>query len=224
MKLTNTFVAMAALTTAMVCSCGPSAEEIARREQAVADSIAQVERQRELERLARERADSIENAARLREKFVADSIVRAELLPSFVVTENAVGPDISEYRVKGIATGHGRNSAYLSFTTDNGRASDIILNVDYCGSDWLLIEKAIMLVDDDAFDIFPDGSAGDNVGKNLMCSEWFTSTELSAVLPRIAEAKSVTVRIVGKDRNKDLKLSAKELENMKKTIRLYNHF
>jgi hypothetical protein len=61
-----------------VVACGPSAEEIAKKEQAKADSIAAVEKEK-LDALAAERekavADSIASA---KEKAIADSIAMAE--------------------------------------------------------------------------------------------------------------------------------------------------
>lgn len=228
MRLRDNILILAAAVVLTLSGCDNGAkarEESERIAREQADSIARVEEQARLLRIEQERADSIERALLRAERFAADSAARAELLPAFKVTENVSDAGCTDYRIKGTPTGHYQNSAYLSFTTLDGRASELCMNFDYYGSDWLYMEKAVVIIDDNAYDVVPDRSeTSDNVGNNLMCSEWFSSTDISQVISALDDAKSMTVRLVGKDRTKDLKISQRQLEGMKKTVKLYNLF
>lgn len=208
-------------------SCGESAEQRRQREaaeaQRVSDSIANVEAARA--KLEQRRLDSIASVEKRLARMAADSAVRAELLPSFTENVNADESGASLYMIKGTPTNHRQNTAYLSFRVDNGSAREIYLNVSYFGSDWLLINRAVLLIDgDSSVDLtIPDDVPGD-VNSDATCSEWFTTQLYSDTLDKIMDAKSISVELTGENNTKTIKLNPTQVAQMPKTIKLFRAF
>lgn len=213
------------LLAVLAVSCGESAKERQAREaaeaQRVTDSIAQVEA--EMARLEQLRLDSIASAQKRAERMAADSTVRAELLPLFTEEKNADSSGASLYRIKTTPKGHLQNYAYLSFTVDNGSAREIFINVCYNGKNWLNIERCSLLTDDESTDI-STGDVSNNVNDNLSCSEWFTAPVYSDALDKLMEAKTVKVKLFGDENTREISLTAKQIADMQKTIRLFRAF
>lgn len=228
MKLTRKAIFIFFAAFGLFAGCGPSKaqqEAQAAAEKARTDSIARAEE------IARQRADSIEKAkdaereAEFKAKFQADSIARAKLLPLFKETKNAGNSMTVSYQIKGTPAGHTQNSVYLSCNVIDGRTAELVCNVDCCGADWINPTMAVFTIGDENYEVTPTGEQKHNVNDNGSCSEWFSSTSLSSnLLEAIMEAKSCTVKIVGEDGSKTLKLSAKDIANMRQTIQLSRLF
>lgn len=214
------------LAGALVVSCGGEsdkerqAREAAER-QHVADSIA-----REEARIAAEqhRQDSIEYAARRAERMAQDSVTKAELLPAFTEDRNADESGASVFKIKNAPKGRQGNYAYLSFSVDNDKAREMFINVCCTASDWLYIEGCTIEADNDETAEISVGETSDNVNNNLSCSEWFTAPVYSGTLDMLMNAKSAKVIIRGKEKKKEIPLSAKQLADIQKTIRLYRAY
>ncbi|MDE7347336.1 MAG: hypothetical protein K2N48_11450 [Muribaculaceae bacterium] len=208
-------------------SCGESAKQKQEREAAEAqhraDSIAKVEAEKA--ELEQHRLDSIKSAEKRAARLAADSTVRAELLPEFSEELNADSSGASLYAVKSAPKGHRHNTAFLSFRVDNGTAREIFLNVGYFGNDWLYIKRASLLIDnDEPIDISMPNEVPSNVNSDATCSEWFTSELYSNTLEKLLDAKSISIKLFGDEKEKLIKLSPKQVADMQKTIRLYQAF
>lgn len=213
---------------ALFTSCGESAKERQEREaaeaQRAADSIAKVEAARA--KLEQHRLDSIASAEKRAARMAEDSIVKAELLPSFTEEKNADGSGASLYVIKGAPKGHKNNSAFLSFRVDNGIAREIYLNVGYFGANWLYTKRAMLQIDNEEP---TEISIADEVKSTLneddsTCSEWFSSELYSNTLDKLMEAKSISVKLIGDEKEKTITLSSKQVADMQKTIKLYRAF
>lgn len=215
------------MTLGVLTACGESAEQRQQREaaeaQRVADSIAVVESARA--KLEQQRLDSIARAEKRQARMAADSTLRAELLPFFTEELNTDGSGASLFVIKGTPNNHRQNSAFLSFRVDNGSAREIFLNVSSFGNNWLLIDRASLLIDSySPIELtLPDEVSG-VVNSDTTCSEWFTSLLSSDTLDKLMEAESISVKLVGEEKDKTIKLNPKQVANMQKTIKLYRAF
>lgn len=220
-------IVSAVVLVSLLVACGESAKQRQEREAAEAqrraDSIAQVEAEKA--KLEQNRLDSIKSAEKRAARLAADSTVRAELLPDFTEDRNADGSGASLYSIKGSPKNHKNNSAFLSFRVDNGSAREIFLNVSYFGNDWIIINRASLLIDnDDPVDLSIQDEVSRNVNTDASCSEWFKSELYSGTLDKLMEAKSIKVKLVGEEREKTITLNSKQVADMQKTIKLYRAF
>lgn len=212
----------------LIVACGPSqAEQEARAaaEQARQDSIARAEEaaQRAADSIAQAR--DAERKAAMQAKFEADSAARAKLLPLFNVITNSGNRLTVRYQIKGTPTRHMQNSAYLSCNVIDGRTAELECNIDYCGSDWINPTLAVFTFGDENYEVQPSGEQNNSthaINGEIICSEWFAASPLSSdLIDAIMAAKTGSVKIVGEDGSRTIKLSAKDIANMQKTIELY---
>lgn len=96
------------------------------------------------------------------------------------------------------------------------------LRFQYTAEDWLFINKAIIMVDDEKFEVHGKWER-DN---NSEIWEWLDlSVEKSELklLRKIREAKTVKVRYVGTQYHNDRNLTSKEMNIIKKTLDVYEN-
>lgn len=220
-------IIISSLTLSLLAvSCGESAKERQAREEAeaqrTADSIAQVEA--EMAKIEQHRLDSITNAQKRAERMAADSTLRAELLPAFAEEKNYDGSGATLYNIKTAPKAHLSNYAYLSFSVDNGSAREIFLNVGYNGSDWINIERCTLQINEDDPSEISIENVSHNVNDNLSCSEWFRTAIYSGTFDKLMEAKSVKIKLIGENQNKEISLNPKQIADMQKTIKLFRAF
>lgn len=122
------------------------------------------------------------------------------------------------------------NAFYLSFgRNDDGRFSVLHLVARYSATDWLFVTHAWAKADGERVDV-PQKSTSpvkgwqrDNRNGDIWeyCDAELISTAEIAAVRRIANAKNVTVRYVGRQYNKDITLSEQELKSMRDVIAAY---
>lgn len=209
---------------ALLSGCGGQSSADAVRQQQRQDSIAKAKAEEE-----RRIADSIavaeakieaERKERLKEKAKEDSIEIASLLPQFSCIENSENKDTKLYVAKGISLKHQGNRIYLSFKTFDDKPRDLLINADCCGSDWLMPKNAVITLDGESFDVVP-GDTGSDVYSDLSCHEWFSADCPYGFTEKLKDAKEISVKLIGESDSRTIKLSKKDLDNMKKTARLY---
>ncbi len=172
------------------------ADSIAAVEQAKADSIAQV--------LAKEKEAII---AKLSKKFW---VQKDEFSDRTWIYHNTT----PKYR--------NRNSIHLYFMTENGNTSNLRFCVQYEADDWLFIQNMIFNVDGENITYVPykmetDCGYGGRIWE--WCDEQASSE--SDLVEKIANAKTVKIKLNGRQYYNTRTMSAKQIVAFKETLEYY---
>ena len=209
-------------TVIAICACGnntgsnkkPSAKEIERarleREAFVRDSL----------RRDREIKDSIALAEKNAE-------VIARVSKSFNETKDEFS-NTSWVKPKSAPKYTNRNGVYCYFATENGKAtSNFRFVYQYYSDDWLFIKNMIFNIDDENITIAPDMET--DCGNGGMIWEWcdrlVTKSSTDGVtedfIKKIANAKSVKVKMNGRQYYDTRTLTKEQIQSIKDT---YDYF
>lgn len=113
------------------------------------------------------------------------------------------------------------NGIYCYFQTNDGKASNLRLKIQYAADDWLFIQNYKFSIDGMAFDYYPDNIERDN---NSTIWEWadnqVTASDQS-LLTALMMAKDAKIRYIGRQYHKDRVITAKQLKSIKRTVQLY---
>lgn len=219
-------IAASVLTVSCLFSCGPSKADQERIEKERQDSIAKVEKEKELtlQKLEQERQDSIARAEKRKQQWATDSVEISKLLPEFSITKDEELENGRIYVAKGMSTSHFRDGAYISFTTLAEKVGKLFINASVTSDNAYLLDYITLIIGDNTFDIYPDGEVGLSTDRFPIVAEWFKGDLNSNLSEKILEAQSLKIKVVGSDGNKLLNITSGDLEKMKKTIMLYNLF
>ena len=210
-------------------SCGDSSKSAKlEREQYVKDSI--------------ERAESIRDSIIKRRQFVFDSIARvedsiarvknAEVIKTHKSLFTEKKDDFSNYawvEPKDAPRYRNRNGIYCYFKLENGVASNFRFVYQYYADDWLFIKNMIFNFDgENNITIVPkmETDCGDGGMIWEWCDEFVSSlSNVNGIdeefIKSIANAKSVKVKMNGKQYYDTRTLTAKQIKSIKDTYEYY---
>ncbi len=184
-----------------------AAEAAALREQFVKDSIARVE-------------------------FVKDSIAKAEIIkknqPLFIIKKDEFS-NKSWVEPKTAPRYRNRNGVYAYFAMEDGRAYNFRFVYQYYADDWLFIRNMIFNIDDENITVVPNMET--DCGDGGMIWEWCdvhvsggdsASVDINEYFIRkIANAKSVKVKMNGRQYYDTRTLTKAQLQSIKDTYDYY---
>ena len=179
-----------------------------------------------------------------REEFVRDSIARAEFVKDSIATakhndeviarcSNLFNVKKDEFnnitwvKPKNAPKYRNQNGVYCYFATKDGRATRIFRFVyQYSAEDWLFIRFMIFNIDGENITIIPDMET--DCGYGGIIWEWCdesvnnnTSGIDEDFIKKIANAKSVKVKMVGRQYSDIRTLSAAQIKSIKNTYEYY---
>lgn len=230
-NIANLIVAFCA--SLLFTSCGDSVKSAKlERQQFVKDSIARVEFVRDS---IAKRKQFVEDSIAERKMFVEDSIARAknaeiikthkslfiEKKDEFSNTIWVEPKDAPKYR--------NRNGVYCYFKLENGVASNFRFVYQYYADDWLFIKNMIFNIDgENNITIVPKMET--DCGNGGMIWEWcdeFVSSKDNyngideELIKNIANAKSVKIKMNGKQYYDTRTLTAKQIKSIKDSYEYY---
>lgn len=113
------------------------------------------------------------------------------------------------------------NAIFCYFQTNNNKASNLRLKIQYTADDWLFIRSYKFSIDGMAFDYRPDDIKRDN-SSNIW--EW-ADNQITAfdqsLITALMMAKSAKIRYVGEQYHKDRNITSQQLLSIKRTVQLY---
>lgn len=118
-----------------------------------------------------------------------------------------------------------QNGVYCYFYMNkNGKPSNMRFRFQYYADDWLFIRTLKIKIDDGLLVYTPQKMDRDNSGGKIW--EWFDEGKSqnpisSAAIFRIANAKTVKIRLEGQQYQKDITLTTKQINSFKNTIDYY---
>ncbi|WP_303208609.1 hypothetical protein [Bacteroides oleiciplenus] len=114
-----------------------------------------------------------------------------------------------------------RNGIYCYFQTNNDKASNLRLKIQYTADDWLFIRYYVFSIDGMVYEYRPDDIETDH--KSTIW-EWADNQVTSfdqSLITALMMAKSAKIRYVGRQYNKDRAITAQQLLSIKRTVQLY---
>lgn len=114
------------------------------------------------------------------------------------------------------------NGCYSYFQLNGDRASNMRLKLQYHGDNWLFFRLVQWNIDGWKYDFYPSDTKTDH---NSDVWEWFdlsaNETGVSEIITKLATCSSAKYRLVGDTRSKTVTLTAKQIEDFKRTLDLY---
>ena len=113
------------------------------------------------------------------------------------------------------------NGIYCYFQTNDEKASNLRLKIQYAADDWLFIQSYKFSIDGMVFDYYPDNIDRDN---NSTIWEWADNQVTAfdqSLLTALMMAKNAKIRYIGRQYHKDRVITAKQLKSIKRTVQLY---
>ena len=180
-----------------------------------------------------------------REKFVRDSIIRAEFVRDSIERDrkNAeiIKNMVSNFIIKGdeFSTNkwvlpkskpkyRNQNGVYTYFELNGNKAENFRFVFQYYADDWLFIKKMTFNIDDELFTIVPDMDTDCGYGGKIWewCDESVTndSTEYSVnenFIKKLANAKSVKVKLSGRQYYDTKTLTETQIKSIKQVYNQY---
>lgn len=113
------------------------------------------------------------------------------------------------------------NGIYCYFQTNDGKASNLRLKIQYAADDWLFIQSYKFSIDGMAFDYYPDNIDRDNDSEIWEWADNQITASDQSLLTALMMAKNAKIRYVGKQYYKDRVITTKQLKSIKRTVQLY---
>ena len=152
-----------------------------------------------------------------------DSVKIKELMPYFNKEVDEFDVDKRKWiKPKTAAKYVNANSIYFYFSATDSEVSSLRLKIQYCAEDWLFIEKYIFNIDGFPIEFIPNEVKRDNKGGQIW--EWSDSPMTgfeASLIDAIEYCKSIKIKFVGDDYAKVKNISSKEVESLKRSIKLY---
>lgn len=114
-----------------------------------------------------------------------------------------------------------RNGIYCYFQTNNDRASNLRLKIQYTADDWLFIRYYIFSIDGMVFEYRPDDIETDHKSTIWEWADNQVTMFDQSLINALMMAKSAKIRYVGKQYHKDRTITAQQLLSIKRTVQLY---
>lgn len=186
------------------------------REQFYNDSIiADNERKKaEEKRIEELRQDSIHKAE--------SAQTMKELKPYFTFKKDEFSDNNTEWVMPKDAPKYiNHNGIYCYFQSNDGRASNFRLKIQYAADDWLFIRYYIFSIDGMVFEYRPDNIETDN---DSSIWEW-ADNQITAIdnslINTLADAKSAKIKFEGRQYNKVKNITSAQLKSIQRTLKLY---
>ncbi|MGB8192791.1 MAG: hypothetical protein WCF67_12765, partial [Chitinophagaceae bacterium] len=116
-----------------------------------------------------------------------------------------------------------RNGLFCYFQTENGIANNLRFTLQYYADDWLFFERVQFSIDGKAYEYTPFKTETDN-GNGGHIWEWFDEplTQSSKEIIRaMFNAKTAKMKLIGRQYYKIKTISLEQINDIKRTIELY---
>ncbi|MGV0847398.1 hypothetical protein ACTS9T_12630 [Empedobacter falsenii] len=158
-------------------------------------------------------------------KKINDSINRitiSKLKPLFEVSKDEFDPNgLTWCKPKNASKYVNENSIYCYFQLNNDKASNFRFRLQYLNEDWLFIQKVQFSIDGKPYEFFPSDVQSDN---DTEIWEWFDENIdvfNEPLIEAIANAKSVKVKLIGRQYFDTKTMSNSQIKSIKNTLELY---